>query len=81
MTVTLHEYLDDWIEILGPRRTSFEHVPVIWSYDVAFEERDSSTIVMATPYPVTQDRAGFVSVHGERRWAESFEGLDSLLGS
>jgi uncharacterized protein YndB with AHSA1/START domain len=82
MVTHLDEHPDDFIEIFRPKGSSLEHVPLIWTLDVAFEGRGDATLVtLTTTYPVLADRDQFVAMHGERGWAEGFVKLDRLLGA
>jgi uncharacterized protein YndB with AHSA1/START domain len=80
MVTDLNEHPAEFIEIFRPRGSPDEHVPITWSLDVHFEGRAETTFVtLTTTYPVMADRDQFISMHGERGWAEGFEKLDRLL--
>jgi uncharacterized protein YndB with AHSA1/START domain len=80
MVNDLNEHPDDWMAMFRPRGSSYEDVPVVWTYDVSFETNgESTTVKVLTTYPLREDRDLFVSMHGESGWAESFVKLDRLL--
>ncbi|HEY5437409.1 MAG TPA: SRPBCC domain-containing protein [Acidimicrobiales bacterium] len=81
MVNDLSEHPDDWMQMFRPRGSAYEDVPVVWNYDVSFEDDDDehTTVKVLTTYPIREDRDRFVSLHGESGWAESFVKLDRLL--
>jgi uncharacterized protein YndB with AHSA1/START domain len=80
MVVNLAEHPGEWIDIVRPKGTELEHVPVQWHYEIYILEDDGSTTVeMLATYPVLDDRDAMVRVGGERAWAESFVKLDAPL--
>jgi uncharacterized protein YndB with AHSA1/START domain len=82
MVTDLSEHPAEFIAIFRPRGSPHEHVPIIWSLDVRFDARGDETLVtLTTTYPVMADRDQFVSMHGERGWAEGFVKLDRLLSA
>jgi uncharacterized protein YndB with AHSA1/START domain len=82
MVTHLDEHPDEFIEIFRPRGSNIEHVPLIWNLEAGFEDRgDAALVTLTTTYPVMADRDQFVSMHGERGWAEGFVKLDRLLGA
>jgi uncharacterized protein YndB with AHSA1/START domain len=82
MVTHLDEHPEEFIEIFRPRDSDIEHVPLIWILEVGFEDRGDATLVtLTTIYPVMADRDQFVSMHGERGWAEGFVKLDRLLSA
>lgn len=71
---------DEWIDIVRPKGTELEHVPVQWHYEISFLDDDRSTTAeVPAAYPVLDDRDAMVRVGGERGWAVSFVRLDALL--
>ena len=82
MVTDLSEHPKEFMEIFRPRGSAHEHVAIIWSIDVRFEERGDDTLVtLTTTYPVMADRDQFVAMHGERGWTEGFVKLDRLLNA
>jgi uncharacterized protein YndB with AHSA1/START domain len=82
MVTDLDAHPADFIEIFRPRGSQDEDVPIVWSLDVHFEDGGAATpVTLTTTYPVIADRDQFVSMHGERGWAEGFVKLDRLLGA
>lgn len=83
MVNDLSEHPDDWMQLFRPRGSSYEDTPVVWNYDITFEEDNEkgTTVKVLTTYPIREDRDRFVSLHGESGWAESFVKLDRLLTS
>jgi hypothetical protein len=82
MVTDLNEHPAEFVEIFRPRGSDHDDVPITWSLDVRFENRGDATLVtLTTTYPIMADRDQFVSMHGERGWAEGFVKLDRLLGA
>jgi uncharacterized protein YndB with AHSA1/START domain len=80
MVMQLDAHPQAFIDIFRPIGSEVERVPLTWNLDILFERRADDTLVtLTTTYPVVADRDRFVSMQGERGWAEGFTKLDRLL--
>ena len=80
LSVDLSEHPAGVIEQFRPVGSGFEHVSLVWRYDVRFAHHlDTTTVEVVTTYPLLRDRDHMIEVGGDVGWAQSFVKLDALL--